>query len=101
MSTLSSSAILGRRDGGTAVRPVLHIEMLFAAMKPNLLAATSFVRPVDDQFASMNSDSGDVFADLEATRGRPALDIMFLSVEQDRSSSFYKLSIWSLCWRFC
>jgi hypothetical protein len=56
-------------------------------MKPNLLAATSFVIPVDDQFASMNSDSGDDFADFEDTRGRPTFDMTFLSVEHDRSIS--------------
>ena len=69
------------------VLPVLHMDILLAAMKPNLLAATSFVIPVDDQFASMNSDSGDVFADLEDTRGRPAFDMILLSVEHDRSNS--------------
>jgi hypothetical protein len=36
----------------------------------------------------MNSESGEVFADLEATRGRPALDIVFLSDEPIVQAAF-------------
>ena len=37
----------------------------------------------------MNSDNGEVFADFEFLRGRPALDIVLLSVEPIVQSDFY------------
>lgn len=70
---------MGRRAIGIGVLPVRHIDTTLAALKPNLPAAWSFVSPVVDHRASMNSESGEEIAEADAVRGRPALVIALLS----------------------
>ena len=73
---------MGRRAIGIGVFPVLHMDTTLAALKPNLPAAWSFVSPVVDHRASMNSESGEEIAETDTVLGRPAVVIAFLSTER-------------------